>query len=297
MALPRNKRSERSGMLDGIKSKLGFADSSKDRYNDEYYDDYGEDYQEGYGEYGPEYDDDAPSGRYDPYAPVTTRTPQRSGRSSRATSSDFPKLVSIDDVRANTQVPDSLKRDPLPTRRVTSLSSAAQGYRTVVEAGGPAPSSPAHTAARRERSEGLNSLFEPSTSDAAPSSADGSSSSFATHAAPAAAAATASFDPYEAYAGSGAAAHNPSRSLSVLKPVSYGEVEHVAKILKAGDVAVIALRNTPDQLSKRILDFSFGVSSALDASVECVADKVFAITRGAALSDAERQALRNQGVL
>lgn len=314
MALPRNTRPERAGILDGIKSKLGFANSSKDRYDDEYYDDYGEEYQEGYAEYGPDYDDDAPSGRYDPYAPVTTRTPQRSGRTSRATSSDFPKLVSIDDVRANTQVPDSLRRDPLPSRRAVSSSSASQSYRTVVEAGGPAPSSPAHTAARRERSEGLNSLFEPSASEAALASADGSGSAAhgapapaaysapapAAHGAPTAptsAAATASFDPYEAYAGSGAAAHNPSRSISVLKPASYGEAEHVAKILKAGDVAVIALRNTPDQLSKRILDFSFGVSSALDASVECVADKVFAITRGAALSDAERQALRNQGVL
>ena len=45
----------------------------------------------------------------------------------------------------------------------------------------------------------------------------------------------------------------------------------MAKILKAGDVVVLALRNTPDQLAKRILDFSFGVSSALDARVEAVA--------------------------
>ena len=54
---------------------------------------------------------------------------------------------------------------------------------------------------------------------------------------------------------------------------------------------------TPDALAKRILDFSFGVSSALDARVEAVADKVFAITRGAALTEAERLALLNQGVL
>ena len=53
----------------------------------------------------------------------------------------------------------------------------------------------------------------------------------------------------------------------------------------------------PKCLSKRILDFSFGVSSALDASVDCVADKVFVISRGAALTDAERMSLRGQGVL
>ena len=80
-------------------------------------------------------------------------------------------------------------------------------------------------------------------------------------------------------------------------PEQVAEVERVAKILKAGDVVVLALRNTPDNLSKRILDFSFGVSSALDASVDCVADKVFVISRGAALTDAERMSLRGQGVL
>mgnify|MGYP002233388120 CR=1 FL=1 len=108
---------------------------------------------------------------------------------------------------------------------------------------------------------------------------------------------TAAFDPFDAYAGAGAVKHNPSRSVTVLKPASYAEVERIAKALKAGDVVVLALRNTPDNLSKRILDFSFGVSSALDASVDCVADKVFVISRGAALTDVERMSLRGQGVL
>lgn len=74
-------------------------------------------------------------------------------------------------------------------------------------------------------------------------------------------------------------------------------MERVAKQLKAGDAVVLALRNTPDNLAKRILDFSFGVASALDARVECIADKVFAVTRGPHLSEVERLALRNQGVL
>ena len=83
----------------------------------------------------------------------------------------------------------------------------------------------------------------------------------------------------------------------MLKPATYGEVERIAKALKAGDVVVLALRNTPDALAKRILDFSFGVSSALDASVDCVADKVFVIARGSGLTETERASLRNQGVL
>ena len=312
-------------MLEGIKSKLGFADANP-HYDDGYYDEGFDDYSEEYGEYGPDYNeddfpaDDAPGSRYEPYAPVTSRPARASHARSSAHSSSVgsAKLVSIDDVRAHTQVPESLNRDPLPPRRVTSPSSGSyRGDRTMVEAAQPAPANTpiarAAAAANRERSESLNALFEPSAAEAEPATGKAASPAAATvgaaaasatvavatatATAPASSQATGSFDPYEAYAGSGTPAHNPSRAISVLKPASYGEVERVAKILKAGDVVVLALRNTPDNLSKRILDFSFGVSSALDASVDCVADKVFVISRGAALTDAERMSLRGQGVL
>ena len=316
MELPKIKRSEHGGgMLDGIKSKLGFADAAGNGggYDDAYLDDYGDDfgdYDDEFGEYGPSYDDGAPASRYDPYAPVTTRPARGGSRSARSSSdSDFPKLVSIDDVRAHTQVPESLNRDPLPPRRVTSPSSGSyRGDRTMVEAAQPAPANTpiarAAAAANRERSESLNSLFT-STADDAPSVSGPSGSGVAVQTATTASGATvatatattAAFDPFDAYAGAGAVKHNPSRSVTVLKPASYAEVERIAKALKAGDVVVLALRNTPDNLSKRILDFSFGVSSALDASVDCVADKVFVISRGAALTDAERMSLRGQGVL
>ena len=160
--------------------------------------------------------------------------------------------------------------------------------------------------ARRERSEGLNSLFEPTDAgrgDAAgarggqAASSAGASAAASDGAASRAGAGTGGFDPYEAYAGGASASFSASRSCTVLKPASYAEVERVAKVLKAGDVVVLALRNTPDSLAKRVLDFSFGVSSALDANVECVADKVFVIARGAGLTDAEKISLRNQGVL
>lgn len=304
MELPRIKKTER-GMLDGLKSKLGFAEADRgydERYEDDYGDEYG-DYGD-LGEYGPDYRDDLDDGaaagsRYDPYAPVTTR-PSRTGYSpspGHAASVTPPKLVSIDDVRARTQVPESLGRDPLPPRRVTPPSAGMhRGERTMVDAStsdlSNTPNARAAAASQRERSESLNSLFS-STAAAtgAPSSADGAGVPKR------AASASGGFDPYEAYAGAGSPKHSPTRSITVLKPASYGEVERIAKALKAGDAVVLALRNTPDSLAKRILDFSFGVSSALDASVDCVAEKVFVITRGAALSDAEKTNLRNQGVL
>lgn len=285
-------------MLEGIKSKLGFADANQS-YDDGYYDEGFDDYSEEYGEYGPDYNEDdfpadnAPASRYEPYAPVTSR-PARASHA-RATSVGAAKLVSIDDVRAHTQIPDSLNRDPLPPRRVSSS-------RTMVDAAMPAPANTptarATAASNRERSESLNSLFTSTTENAPATASSASTAGLPPIASAGATVATATaFDPYDAYAGSATAKHNPSRSVTVLKPASYSEVERIAKSLKAGDVVVLALRNTPDNLSKRILDFAFGVSSALDASVDCAADKVFVISRGAGLTDAERMTLRGQGVL
>ena len=154
-------------MLEGIKSKLGFADANP-HYDDGYYDEGFDDYSEEYGEYGPDYNeddfpaDDAPGSRYEPYAPVTSRPARASHARSSARSSSVgsAKLVSIDDVRAHTQVPESLNRDPLPPRRVTSPSSGSyRGDRTMVEAAQPAPANTpiarAAAAANRERSESL----------------------------------------------------------------------------------------------------------------------------------------------
>ena len=77
----------------------------------------------------------------------------------------------------------------------------------------------------------------------------------------------------------------------------YGEVEAVSRALKAGDAVVLSLKRTDNQLSKRVLDFSFGVASALDASVDCIADQVFALTRGRTLADSELADLRAKGVV
>ncbi len=309
MAFPKFN-TDAGGMLDSIKSKLGLPDDSgyggyrgrsrNDNYND--YDDYDDE------EYADDYDDadDAPSSNYDPYSPVTTR-PARgnharvsSRTSSTSTGSAYrpAKLVSIDDVRAHTTVPESLNRDPLPPRKVTTSSF---GNRTMVDATQPAaantPNGRAAAAAGKERSESLNALFT-STAEAAGSSDAASKASEApTQKIARPQASGSSFDPYKAYEGTASGTHSPTRSVTVLKPGSYGECEKVAKALKAGDAVVLALKSTPDALAKRVLDFSFGVSSALDANVDCIADKVFVIARGAGLTDAERANLRNQGIL
>lgn len=267
--MAKNYSATAGGMLDDLKARLGFGGHDDDDYDD--YDDYEDDYDDGYDSY----DDRGTSSRVGSSRTSYDRDYDR-GYDRRGDSG--PRLVSIDDVKESTRIPDRLNRDPLaPTRDNVKHYST----RSVIDETVPPISSPAHNAAlrdsQRSSSDGYNSLFEPTRQ------ADSASSG--------------SYDPYEAYSAGTTSAHSPMRSLTVLKPTVYGDVERVSKAVKAGDVVVLVMRNTPDDLSKRILDFSFGVASALDANVECPGDKVFAIARGSALSEDEKRRLRNQGAL
>lgn len=266
-------------MFGDIKSKLGFG--RKDDY-EEYYDDYEEydDEGEDYGEYGYDESYTRTSSRssFDRYDSVTTREPgtRSAGRST------MPRLVSIDDVRARTQVPSLPDDNAVSSRRSVGSSS----FRTMVDSSlppqmtpeGTAAASAAASAAHQARSEGLNSLFEPT----APAPSEERP------------AARNSFTGASAFSGSRTV---PSRTLKVIKPAAYNDAEAVSTALKLGDAVVLCLVGTPDALSKRILDFSFGVASALDANVECVGNKVFALTRVNELSEAERSYLRSQGLV
>ncbi len=291
-------------MLDGLKNKLGLG--GQDAYDDRYADEYDE-YAQDYDEYD-DYYDDRPAQGYDRYDTVTTRTAgsNRSRRSSytdqastslneRRAGKAHPPLVNIDDVKNSTRVPDSLNRDPLPPRRRSNAGRAtalrASDYkRSGAEIDrGLGVAEPTSAEGRRN---GYGSLFEPSADAAEPADPTPASSvGQGTHPA------RGGYDPYQAYEGAGSPRHAPTRRITVISPTAYSEVEAVSRGLKAGDAMVLNLRNTGNQLSKRVLDFSFGVASALDASVDCIADQVFAITRTAPLSDQEIADLRTKGVM
>lgn len=295
-------------MLGDIKSKLGFGSKKNDQAYDDYddydgyddgYDDYADEFDEGQdGGYGYDDDYDAPPARSSRFSSVSSRSTYQAAPR-RDTS--MPRLVSIEDVRANTQLPSSLNRDPLASRSSSSYGSL-RGSRTMVDSSLPPSMTPEGTAAtaasasRRRSSEGLESLFTPTTGVGAEPVDEPAKPSMPTYSGPTVTT-RAAYDPYDSYASSTFSSCSASRSLTVIKPASYGEVERVARALKAGDAVVICLGNTPDSLAKRILDFSFGVASALDASVECIADKVFVIARGKGISESERANLRAQGVL
>lgn len=88
-----------------------------------------------------------------------------------------------------------------------------------------------------------------------------------------------------------------SREITLLQPVSYDDVASVARSVKKGNIVVLSLRSTDSALSKRVLDFSFGVASALDARIDCVADKTFVMVQGKELSLEEHHRLQKQGIL
>lgn len=376
MELPQRNGSSFGEMFDGIKSKLGFSDrSARDSYGASDYDAYN-DYDE-FAEYAPSADDgygdaagsyasypytsdggsDYDYDEFAEYAPAEFVSDDASARDGVSDSEGSrnpsrkvraPKLVSIDDVRAHTQVPDSLKRNPLPERKVTKPSSVVANWSSRLTNRGQGSDT-----ADAPRSAGLRSLFDSTTNragDSAASSADSGQSSAPDYAGymddyaanpgfdePRAAVqpqdaaydtaqgsyaqpqstytqaqgayaqedaarvdAQDAYDPYDAYVAPGAAGQQSfvaKRHLTIIAPMSYGDVEGVARALKAGDVVVLVLTRTPDTLSKRVLDFSFGAASALDASVDSVGNKVFAIARDHGLTPAERTELRSQGVL
>ncbi|MCL1798834.1 MAG: cell division protein SepF [Eggerthellaceae bacterium] len=299
MELPKFVKSGGGG-FEGLKTKLGFPSAPKpDDYDEGYYEDpeggSGEyaDYGEGYeGDYDEHASADPPG---TPGAPVAT-----------AEGTSSPRLVSIDDVRTSTQYTEQANRRPYSERRPAYSQGSASYPSASTSAQRNAPSLvrsseraqdylrstetsdlPYHVVSREAgRPSGYNALFSPTA-------APGGATATAT---PAAVPAVA-FDPHEVSDHGGMSSPNPLRGVSVLRPASYSEVERIARTVRAGDALVLSLRNTPEQLAKRVLDFSFGVSSALDATVDCIADKVFVIVRGRELSKEEYLSLRAQGVI
>lgn len=291
--MPFSRNSDSGGRFAGLKSKLGIGN------RDDGYDDYG--YDDGYGDdydtYSDNFDDystydeeqEARDREMDRYGEVVERdaSARRSRRSytdaasfdldERRHSASHTPLLSIEDIRANTPRPStdapagthatSLTRHEF--RSSDYMASGSLEKEFIPDQNGDGQS---------RRSSGYDSLFNSTTSageTAAPEASSGYSSSFAPS----------------------SITSRRTRNLVVVAPRDYGEVEKVSSTLKTGDVAILNLKSVPSDLSKRVLDFSFGVASALDCNVDCIDDKVFAITRYTQLSDAERIRLRGMGVI
>lgn len=245
-----------------IKSRFSrFSSGHSDSRDQREYDDYSEydEYSSDYSEYD-EYED------YDPYM-------DRNPVTQRSTKADpgLPRLVSMDDARASAR--DIASRDSSRDARSSSIRSYG---RMMVDSSLPPSMTAEGTAAasaatNNKRMNGLDSLFGSTSSSTSSSS--------------------------NVVRDSMQLSMPGVRKLQVIKPTKYDDAEEVALTLRDNDVAILVLKNVDSSLMMRLLDFSFGAASALDASVESIGHKVFAICRSVGLDDRERADLASMGII
>ena len=79
-------------------------------------------------------------------------------------------------------------------------------------------------------------------------------------------------------------------------PQSFAEAQSIADKFKDAVPVIVNLQGTDPELSKRLIDFSSGLTYALNGSMQRVADKVFLLTpRNVEVSAEERARLIDRG--
>ena len=95
----------------------------------------------------------------------------------------------------------------------------------------------------------------------------------------------------EAVAGAGAAV-----KVHLVVPRSFNDAQSIADKFKESVPVIVNLQGTDPDLSKRLIDFSSGLTYALNGSMQRVADKVFLLTpRNVEVSAEERARLIDRG--
>ena len=83
-----------------------------------------------------------------------------------------------------------------------------------------------------------------------------------------------------------------------VEPKNFNEVQDVADKFKDAIPVILNLQNTDHDLSKRLIDFSSGLTYALDGGMQRIADKVFLLTpRNVEVSAEERARVAREGFL
>jgi cell division inhibitor SepF len=79
------------------------------------------------------------------------------------------------------------------------------------------------------------------------------------------------------------------QKVHLVLPRSFNDAQQIADRFKDSVPVILNLQNADNELSKRLIDFSSGLTYALDGSMQRVADKVFLLTpRNVELSAEER---------
>ncbi len=82
----------------------------------------------------------------------------------------------------------------------------------------------------------------------------------------------------------------------VIAPRSYNDAQQIADRFKNGVPVIVNLQTSDPDLSKRMIDFSSGMTYALDGAIQRIAEKVFLLTpANVEVSAEDRQRLVDQG--
>lgn len=255
------------GLFDGMKDKLGFSDEAQ------WQDDSNSQYQGGEGadgvtEFTNPYNDASPNGggaAYDNF----------SNYDDTAIESDDYPIDSTNPLSFEEYNPDSFQNVTFNTERKLKVAS----YDDITNA----------SASRRSRSYSSSSRgYSSQHSDAYGSSSRSASQTY-----------TQAQDPYSQFDSDiKQISSDPASRIEIVRPSTYADVEKIASSFKAGKTVVIVLSATSAELAKRVLDFSFGVASALNGTVDKEGAKTFIISKMSRnLSDDERAYLRTQGAI
>jgi cell division inhibitor SepF len=89
---------------------------------------------------------------------------------------------------------------------------------------------------------------------------------------------------------------NPSVRVHLVVPRSFNDAQQIADKFKDAIPVILNLQSTDAELSKRLIDFTSGLTYALDGGMQRVADKVFLLTpRNVEVSAEERARLLERG--
>jgi len=89
---------------------------------------------------------------------------------------------------------------------------------------------------------------------------------------------------------------HPSVRVHLILPRSFNDAQQIADKFKDGIPVILNLQGADQELSKRLIDFTSGLTYALDGGMQRVADKVFLLTpRNVQVSAEERARLLERG--
>lgn len=88
----------------------------------------------------------------------------------------------------------------------------------------------------------------------------------------------------------------PSVEVHLIIPKSFNDAQLVADKFKADVPVIINLQSSEKELSKRLIDFTSGLTYALDGGMQRVADRVFLLTpKSVEVSAEQKQELMEKG--